>query len=207
MFDEMYMVMAYSQIFLTPVVMALVLLPILVYLVARWRSYREESTPDSQIGIKVAICWFKIAAFQMLLLGTFLILVAVLADLPGEFNEQLVRIALGISLPSAVIYGVQEFAIRSTNSDERPSVHRMFAGISLVQTGVVAFSALMYGGVALFQENVPSEINRIILSAVLVYVCAVLMQGTKLLRISTGYGGYGGLPSATATAANPEEEG
>jgi len=103
---------------------------------------------------------------------------------------------LGVSLPSSIILGVMVFVLRTTNTEQRPAVHRMFAGVSLIQTGMVSFSALLYGGIALFQKNVPDEVSRLIFCAVAVYGIAALMQGRTFLGLATG---RGGLPVATAS--------
>ncbi|MBL4633138.1 MAG: hypothetical protein JKY56_04655 [Kofleriaceae bacterium] len=203
MFDEMYMAMAYSQVILGPVITAIVLVPILIYIVARWRSHKEDTSPDAQIGIKVAMCWFKVAAFQLLLMAGLLLSYATITDLPSNLGEQLIRVALGIALPSSIILGVMFVVLRTTNTEQRPAVHRMFAGVSLIQTGLVAFSALLYGGIALFQKNVPTEINRLIFCAVAVYGIAALMQGRSFLGLATG---RGGLPLATASIGPADGE-
>lgn len=184
--DLEYASMMISQMILGPVIMVSVLLPITIYIIARWRAYREDMAPDPQIGLKVAICWFKIAAYQLLLSASFILLYTIIADLPEFASKHMYRMGAGMALPAAVLFAAHIVALRKTNSEQHPSVDRMFSGVSLVQTGLLAFAGLMIGGILLFQENTPKEINRLALAIILVYGSAWLIQGFRFMGQVTG---------------------
>ncbi len=184
--DLEYMAMAWSQMILAPVILVSVMLPIIIYVIARWRTYRDDSAPDPQLGLKVAICWFKIAAYHLLLSAGFILLYTIIADLPEYASKHMMRLGAGMALPAALIFAVHVFALKQTNSEQRPSVRRMFSGVSLMQSGLIAFSGLMLGGILLFQEDTPKELNRLALTMVLVYGTAWALQGASLLRDVTG---------------------
>ncbi len=201
MFDELsYMAMAWSQMIFGPIILVMVLLPVIIYVIARWRSH-DDSAPDPQLGIKVALCWFKIAAYHLVLAAAFIMLLTLLVDMPDFVSKRMIRLGAGLALPSAIIFGVHEFALRQTNSSQRPSVSRMFAGVSLVQSGLLAFTGLIMGGILLFQEDTPSELNRVSLCMILVYGAAWVMQGTNLMKDVTAH-----LPTARTTESDESVE-
>ena len=217
MFDDNlgYMAMSMMNTFIAPIISVAVATPVIIYIVARWRSYRDGGPPDPQIGIKVAISWFRLASYQLLLAGGFLLVFALIGDLGERGREELMRVAGGILFPGAIIYAAHHIAIGFTNARERPSVVRMFAGLNLIQTGIVGFTALILVGIFLFQKHTPKEPNRMAWSLVLVYVPAWCAQGSMLAREVFGrnppaavarYGsGPGEPPSAGGPPAPPPQ--
>lgn len=182
------------QMIFAPIILMTVFTPIIIYIVARWRSHRDDA-PDPQLGIKVAICWFKMAAFLLLLLGVFIVCFSIVADLPSGAGESAMRVGAGLILPSLLIFAIQYFVLVQTNSEQRPTIARMFTGVTLVYTGLVTFGALTIGGIMLFQEDSPSELNRTIVVAILIYGGATASLGIRLMREVTG----AFMPTAKAT--------
>jgi len=183
MFEEMgYMAMSFTNIFIAPIITVAVAAPVVMYIVARWRTYRDGGPPDPQIGLKVAISWFRLASYQLLLCGGFLLLYGIIGDLGSRGKEEIMRIAGGLLFPAAIIYTAHHIAIGFTNARERPMVVRMFSGFSLIQTGIIGFTALMLAGILLFQKHSPTQLNRLAWSMVLVYIPAWCGQGMFLAR-------------------------
>jgi hypothetical protein len=201
MFDDGlgYMAMSVMNTFIAPIISVAVATPVVIYILARWRTYRDGGPPDPQVGIKVALSWFRIASYQMLLFGSFLLLYDVIGDLGERGKEEVMRMAGGILFPGGIIYAAHHIAIGFTNARERPQVVRMFAGLSLIQTGLVGFTALVLVGVFLFQKHTPKEPNRMAWSLVLVYVPAWCAQGVMLAREVFGRN----LPTAVARYDQP----
>jgi len=164
-----------SKIFVGPMVMIVVWLPIAVYILMRVRDSQEQAA-DIHLGIKVVACWFQLAAAQILLLGSTILLYSIV-----EFGEEW-RIGAGLVIPALVIYGVLYLTLSATNSVERPSIRRMFRGINLAYTGGIAFVGLLVGSVALFQEGASFANGSAIVAAVIVYTLSAGVQGTRLLR-------------------------
>jgi hypothetical protein len=190
-----YMLMQYTSIFLGPVLISLIMLPVVIYVVARWRAYRELTAPDPQLGIKCALAWFKMVSYQMLLMGLFMFLYPITADLPEYMSEGFTRTAMGMLLPAGLVFTAHHFILKQTNAEFLPTAPRMFAGLSLIQTGLIAFFALVMGGILLFQKNTPSEINRPVMVLIFIYGGAWVGQGISYFRQLNPHS----VPAAVAT--------
>ena len=182
--DEMYRyaMMSAMNIFISPIVTVAVALPVVIYIVARWRTYRDHGGGDPHLGIKVAICVFRIAAFQLLLAGGFLMLYGLMTTMDGEARINILRLAGGLFLPGLVVFAAHTVALHATNAESMPAVVRMFNGINLVQTGLTGFVSLVLVSVLMLQKDVPSEMNRLAWSLLLIYVPAWVAQGAMFMR-------------------------
>jgi hypothetical protein len=170
-----------------PVLGAFVWVPaviLVLYVIARWRSYREDAR-DTQLGLKVALSFFKLASYQISLAGIFLLVYALMSDAPDETQERILRMAGGLLVPGLLIYAVHFYAYNHTNHRELPTVDRLFAGVNLLQTGMIGFVSWLVSCVFLFQESVPDEIERLSWSLVIVYSLAWIVQGLLFARQST----------------------
>ncbi len=177
-----YMMMSAMNIFISPIVTVAAALPVIIYIVARWRSYRDHGGGDPHLGAKVALSVFKIASFQLLLAAGFLVLYGLLTTMNGEARTNLIRLAGGLFLPGLVVFAAHSIALNATNWRSMPAVVRMFNGVNLVQTGIAGFVALVLACVLLLQKDVPSEMNRLAWSMALVYVPAWIGQGAMFMR-------------------------
>jgi len=182
--DEMYRyaMMSAMNIFISPIVTVAVALPVVIYIVARWRTYRDHGGGDPHLGIKVAICVFRIAAFQLLLAGGFLMLYGLMTTMDGDARINILRLAGGLFLPGLVVFAAHTVALHATNAESMPAVVRMFNGINLVQTGLTGFVSLVLVSVLMLQKDVPSEMNRLAWSLLLIYVPAWVAQGAMFMR-------------------------
>lgn len=171
-------------VFLGPIAMVATWMPVILYVIARWRTYREGLN-DNQLGLKVALSFFKIIAYQLSLAGLFLLVYALMSDAPDDTQEQILRSAGGLLVPGMLIYGFHFYAYNQTNHRETPTVDRLFSGVNLLQTGVIGMVATIAGFYLLFQKNVSDETERLVWSAVLVYVLAWFVQGLLFARAST----------------------
>jgi hypothetical protein len=167
-----------------PLVTLLLWLPVILYIVARWRTYREGVT-DNQLGLKVALSFFKIAAYQISLAGLFLLVYALMSDAPIETQEQILRAAGGLLVPGLLVYGAHYYAYNHTNHRELTTVDRLFAGVNLLQTGLIGFASLLTACILVFQKNIDDETERLAWSLVIVYVLAWIVQGLLFARTST----------------------
>lgn len=177
-----YMMMSAMNIFISPIVTVAAALPVVIYIVARWRTYRDYGGGDPHLGAKVALCVFRIAAFQLLLAGGFMISYGLLTTMDGEARTSIFRLAGGLFIPGLIVFAVHTIALHSTNFQSMPAVVRMFNGINMVQTGIMGFVALTLACILMLQKDVPSEMNRMAWSLVLVYVPAWVAQGAMFLR-------------------------
>jgi hypothetical protein len=192
-----YMMMSAMNIFVSPIVTVAAALPVVIYLVARWRTYREVGGGDPHLGAKVALCVFRIASFQLLLAGGFLLSYALLTT-NDDARTNLFRLGGGLFLPGLLVFAAHTAALQATNWRSLPAVVRMFNGVNLVQTGIAGFVALVLVFVLLLQKDVPSEMNRLAWSLVLIYVPAWVTQGALFMRATIDHE----LPQAVARTSD-----
>jgi hypothetical protein len=177
-----YTMMSAMNIFISPIVTVAVALPVIIYIVARWRTYRDHGGGDPHLGAKVALSVFRIASFQLLLAAGFLLLYGLLTKMEGEGRTSLFRLAGGLFIPGLIVFAAHSIALNATNWRAMPAVVRMFDGVNMVQTGIAGFVALVLASVLMLQKDVPSEMNRLAWSMVLVYVPAWIGQGALFVR-------------------------
>jgi len=170
-----------------PIVALSFFLPMVVYIVARWRTYREAAPADMHLGLKTAIAFFTTLSFQTALLGGFLFFYGLFTKGGESMRGELMRSAFGVLLPSLIVYGAHFVAMQRTNAAELPLIGRMFAGVSLIQTGFLGFAALILAFVTLFSKGEAGEMGRFVLALVLVYTSAWVIQGLRFMqRVSMG---------------------
>src|SRR5438105_11886554 len=88
------------------------LLPVLIYALARWRANRD-AVPDPQLGLKVALGFFAMVGVLLALLGTTLLVYAMLSN--AEEKGAKYRDAIGLILPALIVYGVHAALLKRTN--------------------------------------------------------------------------------------------
>ncbi|MBX3156698.1 MAG: hypothetical protein KF773_11900 [Deltaproteobacteria bacterium] len=141
----------------TAVTLAIVLAPVF-YVIVRWRT--RDHVQDTQIGLKFALYYFALFAFQLTLLGLMLLLFTMLApkdstllNILGGEKGPTYRAALGMMVPGGIILGAHVALLRKTNDDVFVNVRRIFGGFNLLFTGLVAFLGLICGFQALFAKD------------------------------------------------------
>jgi hypothetical protein len=159
--------------------MAGAFVPILVviYVVARWRGYREGAS-DPQLGPKLAFSVFRWLGLQLLLAGAAIAGYGLLGA--GDDRGTALRVAAAVLVPALLVAGANEVAYRRTNHREQPMVGRMFAGVSLVQTGLIATLALVVACQVSFAREVDGDAARTAWSVAVVYGVAWLAQARAL---------------------------
>jgi hypothetical protein len=158
------------------VVFSMLVIPLLLYVIARWREHRE-AVHDPQMGLKFALGYFKWQGFQIALAGAAALLWSVVSSLPSEAHEYIYRPAFGLILPGLLVFGVSSWALLRTNQLERPQVGRLLAGYSMILVGIFAFTFLVIGFVLLFWKgSTDKEAGRFVWSMVFVYGAAWVTQ-------------------------------
>jgi hypothetical protein len=161
------------------------LVPVLLtlYVVARWRATQDGVT-DPQLGLKLAYAMFRWVGLQLFLAGLSIGCYAVFAG--GNDEGTALRVAAAVIFPALLVGGFNELAYRSTNHRERPTVGRMLAGLSLIQTGIVATIALVIACQLSFTKDPDSEAVGTAWSVASVYGIAWIAQGFALARAGRG---------------------
>lgn len=166
---------------MTGIVVISMLFPLLLYVVARWRDNRSP-IPDPQLGLKFALHFFRVQAFQLLLIGTAMLLFSMLGKNLGEGRELIYRPAFGFLVPAGVVFGVTSVMLGKTNNYSHPIVARVFNGYNLLITGMIGFAVFVMAFQILFQKGKSGNEGRMIWSAVLVYTTAWAALGAMFSR-------------------------
>lgn len=148
------------------------LAPLVLYPMARWKVQ-----PDPQLGLKVALHYFKLIGFQVLLVGAMVILSTIIRK--GGGKGEGFRVGFGYLVPAALIFGAHVAMLKRTNDEVLIGVRRLFMGYNLIVTGLIATSALVVGFQALFAKGSVGDDGRLYLAACLVYVTAWALCGVR----------------------------
>jgi hypothetical protein len=173
----------YGEAILVPFALAMAIVPIVLYLVARSRA-KSDPFPDGQVGLKFALAYFKTISFHTMLAGGVILVFALL--MKGNDKSPVYRTGFGFLVPATIVYIVHLLAIGRTNHAEHPTVHRMFAGWSLLVSGIVGFAGFMLVAQTLFQKGSSGEPGRFAWALFLVYSSAWIVQAARYFRASTG---------------------
>jgi len=181
------------MMFVVPMLLWLVVIgPFVIYPIARWKLHREQST-DNQLGLKVALHYFRMTAFQLLLLGAVVLIYAVIGK--GSDKGDIYRAAFGFLVPSGIVLGVHGMLVARTNDASYPAAHRLFMGYNLLVVGLFGFAALVAGCQALFAKGSAGDPGRLLFAAVLVYCGAWAACGIQFgRRVLGGPGAASGPP-------------
>lgn len=160
-------------------------IPFVIYIIARWRAHRDNLA-DSQLGIKVALGYFAVTAFQVVLVGLTFLFYAILSNEPSEEKSSLYRMAFGLIVPGAVVFASHSALLGRTNQLVFPNVRRLLLGYNLFLTGTIGFIALVLAFEALFAKGSSGSMGRVAGAMVLVYGSAWAATGVHFGRIVLG---------------------
>jgi predicted metal-binding membrane protein len=106
-------------------------------------------------------------------------------------------------LPSLIVYAIHFYAYNRTNHREMPTVDRLFGGVNLLMTGLVAFVALIVACQLLFQKKSDAETARLAWSVVITYSLAWIGQGLLFARLATLQSNGTNTPAAMPPSSVP----
>jgi len=167
-----------------PMVFALLvglLAPMIMYILARWRD-KHAPAPDPQLGLKFVLNFFRVQSYQILLLGLFMLIYAMLTKEMSKHRGDLMRPAFGFIVPAALVFGVTTALLPKTNQYAYPAVARLWNGYNLMITGLIGFIVLIFGFQLLFAKGSTGEAGRVVWALVLVYTSAWAVQGAMFAR-------------------------
>lgn len=187
---------------LGPLLLWLVVMgPLILYPVARWRAAREPYM-DPQLGMKVALHYFKLLGFHLLLLGGALLLWTIISKTSGDKNH-IYRTAFGFIVPGAIVFAAHVALIKKSNDVFVPGVRRLFLGYNMIITGLIGFTALVLGFQVLFAKGSSGDAGRMFLAAILVYCGAWGTLGMQFARTVLGPGDGGAMPTMAPPGPMP----
>jgi hypothetical protein len=176
----------------------LVIGPLILYPVARWRAAREPYM-DPQLGMKVALHYFRLLAFQILLMGGAVLIWTIISK--GGDKGSFYRAAFGFLVPAAIVFGAHTVLLKKTNDEVVPGVRRLFLGYNLLVTGLLGFIALVLGFQALFAKGSSGDAGRMFLATILVYCSAWAGIGVLFSKEVLGAGSSTAPPQNLAPPA------
>lgn len=157
--------------------------PLLMYPLARWKAHREQSQ-DTQLGLKVALNYFAMLAFQLLLFGTALVIYTLFSK--SEFKGEMYRMGFAFLIPAGAVFAAHMVLLKRTNQDQYPGVRRLFLGYNLLVTGLIGFAALLYAFQVFFAKGSAGDPGRLAIASVLVYVGAWVGLGVQFGKLVLG---------------------
>jgi hypothetical protein len=188
---------------ITMMVSLTIFVPIVLYVIARWRAHRDPEVVDRHLGLKVALHYFAISAFQLGLAGLALLVWALISSAPSEAKSVVYRIAFGMIVPAALVQAAHLSLLRRTNDAVQPGVRRLFGGYNLIVTGLFGFIALILAFQALFAKGSSGEMGRIAGAMVLVYGTSWAVLGWRFGAAVLGGGGGASAAPPTVSASTP----
>ncbi|MBL8625048.1 MAG: hypothetical protein JNK64_27310 [Myxococcales bacterium] len=153
----------------------------ILYVIARWRHHRS-GVVDGQLGLKFVLHLFRLHGYQLLLLGGFMLLYSILAKGNSDMRSPIWRAAMGFLTAGGVVFGAHTVLLMKTNQAEQPLMGRMYSGLSLLITGLIAMTGLVLGTQALFAKGDMGNEGRGFWSLVFVYGTAWVVQGAVFGR-------------------------
>jgi hypothetical protein len=167
--------------------------PLFIYPIARWKANRQ-GIHDPQLGLKVALHFFALLAFQLVLLA-LVILVFTLFSKDSSGKGDLYRVGFALLIPSGAVLAAHLALLKRTNQDQYPTVHRLFLGYNLLVTGLVGLFSLIFAFQMFFQKGSAGDPGRAGIAAVLVYVGAWAACGIQFGRLVLGDTGSAAPPA------------
>src|SRR5262249_29231742 len=156
----------------------------LLYPLARWKANREQVS-DPQLGLKVALHYFALLAFQLVLLAVVIIIFTLFSK-TGASKGSAYRAGFGLVIPAAGILAAHLTLLKRTNEAQFPGVRRLFLGYNLAVTGLVGFAALLFAFQVFFAKGTAGDEGRLAIASVLVYTGAWAACGIQFARIVLG---------------------
>jgi hypothetical protein len=177
-----------------PLLIWLVVLgPLLVYPLARWKSHRDQVS-DPQLGLKAALHYFALIAFQLVLFAAAMILYTLFSR--SGHKGELYRMGFAFLIPAGGVLATHLVLLARTNQDQFPIVRRLFLGYNLVITGLLGFATLLFAFQAFFAKGSAGDAGRFAIASVLVYCGAWAACGLQ----------FGRLVLADTTASQPPSQ-
>ncbi len=204
--SSMFLMRAFSgplTLVVASMVTMTVFAPIVLYMIARWRAHREPLA-DSQLGIKFALHYFAMMAFQLALGAGTVLLWAMISNVPSDFKGSFYRVAFGLLVPALIVLAAHRSLLRKTNDERLTGVRRLFLGYNLIVSGLFGFISLIIAFQALFAKGSSGELGRVAGAMVLVYGTTWALIGYKFSQLVLGGSSdAGGPPATTLTSASP----
>jgi len=153
--------------------------PFALYPLARWRV----GSGDRELGLKFALEYFRMLAFQLGLFGAVMVLYTLFSKMPSEDKGDIYRAGFGFFVPAGLIFAAHVMMLAKTNQAEQQGTRRLFGGYNLVVVGLVGMTALVLVFQALFGKGSSGDLGRFAAAALIVYGGAWAACLARFVRI------------------------
>jgi hypothetical protein len=174
--------------------------PLLIYPIARWKANRDGIV-DPQLGLKVALHYFALIAFQLALFAATMILYTLFSK--SQLKGELYRVGFAFLIPAGGVLAAHLVLLQRTNQDHYTGVRRLYLGYNLLVTGLLGFASLLLAFQLFFKKGSAGDGGRLAIAAVLVYVGAWVACGVQFFRLVLGAPGDPGATLGPPSHAAP----
>jgi hypothetical protein len=161
-----------------PLVSMLFILPMLAYVLVRWRDDRDGRPRDADLGVKTLIGLFLVLGLNLVFASGASIFGALFA---GSDVEELAPV-LATGLVGLIVLGLDAVFLGRTNYRDRPAVMRIFWGFSTVLAAFSALVGMVLWFTHLIKGTTGSDTAKAGLAVMLVYVPAWIGQLILIAR-------------------------
>jgi hypothetical protein len=142
----------------------------IVYILIKWRSYRDNSPQDPQLGMKVVLYYFKTLAYQAVLASLAILFYSVLRS-----ESDLIAVGLGIFISCGILYVIHYIIIpKLTNTHKFPLTARIYTGFNLIIVGLVGMTSFVITVAMLIDKGLKE--SEMPLAIFVVYAIAWVVQ-------------------------------
>ncbi|MCG8418746.1 MAG: hypothetical protein MJE77_12480 [Proteobacteria bacterium] len=163
-----------------PLVAVCTLIPVAVYIVARWRHSKEYRVPDPQLGLKAIWSFFKLVGFQIGVIGFSLFLFGI-SQPRNEIGAG--PLGGGLFMLGALVYAIHWAAMKRTNHDQFPHTMRMFSGLNMIMVGMGAVFATIFALVVTLTPPPSMELVKMGWTFTATYLVAWIISARGFLRV------------------------
>lgn len=150
----------------------------LIYLVAKWKGYREKWVDDPQLGLKAILHYFRLICLQLGLLGAF---VTIMGLILSEGRTARVGLALVVAGGGGFVLHLRWLA-RSTNNASVATMDRLYGACNWILCGLLALGGLVMFLVVLLEGEAAKTVF-ITLAFFFIYAVAWALQAAIFLRL------------------------
>jgi hypothetical protein len=141
-----------------------------VYVLLKWRSYRDETPLDPKLGMKVVLYYFKTLAYHVFLASLAVLFYGLLSS-----ESDAIEAGLGLLLSSGILYLIHTVLIqRLSNTREFPLTARIYTGFNLIIVGLLGMISFVITVTLLFDKGLKSI--KLPLACLVVYMMAWAFQ-------------------------------
>jgi len=142
----------------------------IIYIFLKWRSYRDNSPADPQLGMKSVLYYFKTLAYHACLAALSTLFFGLIKS-----ESKFIEIGLGLFISSGILFIIQFLLIQKlTNTAIFPLTARVYNGFNMIIVGLVTMVSFMISLTLLISDGLKNI--HLPLTIFIVYSIAMVIQ-------------------------------